>query len=156
MNSVEFASLEARFMAKVSVATGDSCWPWKGAKSGKTGKGSFDVFGSRQLAHRVSYMLFVGPIPDGMCVCHRCDVPACVNPSHLFLGTQADNLADMKEKDRHAKGSKSGRSKLNEDEVRTIRSLLTQGKTQDSIARQFGVVRTVISRIGSGRIWTHA
>ena len=81
------------------------CWIWKAGKTSK-GYGDVTVSGERLLAHRLSYEVFRGPIPDGILVLHSCDVPACVNPDHLFLGTNADNLRDASEKGRLNPASK--------------------------------------------------
>jgi hypothetical protein len=80
------------------------CWPWGGGAS--KGYGAFYVDGRTQLAHRISYQIFVGPIPKGMVVCHDCDRPDCVNPHHLFVGTQQDNVSDMRAKGRAMESNK--------------------------------------------------
>lgn len=90
-------SSEERFWAKVNVT--DECWLWT-AQINQNGYGMFSVKGLPVRAHRFAYELLVGPIPDGMVVRHACDVPSCVNPSHLLVGTQADNLRDMRQRGR--------------------------------------------------------
>lgn len=93
-----------RFMAKVKVAR-SGCWLWRGAvKQGGLPYGRFRLWGKIVKAHRAAWLLFVGPIPAGRCGLHRCDVPRCVSPAHLFLGTIADNVADMLAKGRGRDG----------------------------------------------------
>ena len=104
------------------------------------------------LAHRVAYEFYVGPIPEGMGVLHRCDVPACINPEHLFIGTPLDNSNDKvsKGRDRKVTGEKHWKSKLTADQVLEIRG--NKG-VQDQIARQYGVCQSTISSIKSMKIW---
>ena len=104
--------LAERFWPKVDVRGPDECWPWRATQwrgYGKIGIGG--ATGTDVRAHRVSWEIHNGPIPAGMLVCHRCDAPSCVNPAHLFLGTQRDNMADMLAKGRHAHagGRKKGK-----------------------------------------------
>lgn len=119
-----------RFMTKVEKRGPDECWEWQGYRQ-PSGHGQFArIDGTvREPAHRSAYTLLVGEIPAGMCVCHTCDNPPCVNPSHLFLGTQADNVADMASKWRT-------RSKLTPAQVEEIRN--STEKSRDLAAR-FGL-----------------
>lgn len=106
------------------------------------------------LAHRVSYLVCVGPIPDGLNVLHHCDNPRCINPSHLFLGTNGDNNADRvaKGRSRGAVGVRNGKAALSEADVLRIRD---DPRTQSAIAREYGVDPTTVSCIKRGATWTH-
>ena len=121
----------------------EMCWPWIGA-----GKGNGYGHTSRGQAHRVSYELFVGPVPEGMDVCHKCDNRACVNPDHLFLGTRAENMADMKAKGRGAGGC---RKHLREHQIQEIRRRLAVGVPQSEIARAMNINRGTVSAIKQGK-----
>lgn len=138
------------------------CWLWKRAVNvggyghANVPRGARLIAGIGQsLAHRLAYESFVGPIPDGLFVCHKCDVPACCSPCHLFLGTHRDNVVDMMAKGRGNIGSRHGCAKLDEPKVAHIKRMLSTGATQRSIAAKFGVSQRLISGIKRGRFWRH-
>lgn len=151
-----------RFLKSV-VFGASECWHWR--KLRPLGYGSCDMFGER-LAHRVSWRIHNGDIPEGMYVLHRCDVRNCVNPDHLFLGTKADNHRDMVQKGRNPRGYKRPNhkmrgeihhsAKLTQAEVDHIRQKLKEGETGASLARAFGVTRGMIYHIAHGRAWAGA
>jgi hypothetical protein len=137
------------------------CWEWKSSLY-PNGYGQVWFEGRKQLAHRVVYELVIGPIPEGegphgTCVCHRCDNRKCVNPKHLFLGSQKENVRDRDEKGRAArlKGEAHGRAKLTADQVREIRRLRAEGLTLKIIADMFGVHLSQISNVVRGKQWAH-
>ena len=135
-------------------ATGDGCWPWLGSL-GKGGYGRVSYRGWQTYSHRVSWLLANGAIPAGMYVLHRCDNPPCVRPSHLFLGTLADNNRDRSSKGRSARlaGSRNPRSRLTERAVRLIRQDFAAGVPQKVLAAQWGVSPAHISQIVTFRRW---
>jgi len=105
--------------------------------------------GSRTLAHRLAYELFVGPIPDGLLVCHRCDNGRCINPAHLFLGTAAENIADAIQKGRFDPPLR----RLTAEQVVSMRALRDRGWLMKDIAREFGVARNTASQAIRGVTW---
>lgn len=143
---------DVRFAEKHVPIPDAGCWLWTAAVDGK-GYGAFRMEKMEQ-AHRASWLLHHGPIPDGMCVCHKCDTPLCVNPSHLFLGTNLDNMRDRDRKGRAAKrdGEKCGTSKLTEADVMAIR---VAGGLHREIAASFGVSRETVGEIRRGVTWKH-
>ena len=143
-------TLEERFWSRVDKTS--DCWEWKGYIK-NTGYGQFFFKGKQTGSHRVCWELIFGVIPDGVYVLHHCDNRTCVRPDHLWLGTQADNLADMVEKGRSAYGETNGNSKLVADEVITIRGLSAKGKTGRSLARLFGISESMISKIILQKHW---
>lgn len=120
-----------------------------------TGYGATHFNGKQQLAHRVSWEIANGPIPQGMCVRHSCDNPVCVNPAHLFLGTKADNSADMARKRRSALGERHGNAKLTETDVRQIREMRAGGTMRRDIAARFAITPEHVDQIVRRRNWTH-
>lgn len=138
-----------------SLAGPEACWPWIHSTNSH-GYGTVGRGGTQYMAHRVAYQLSHGDIPKGMYVLHRCDNRPCCNPIHLFLGTHADNMADMKTKGRARGGNRPGeansRAKLTAAQVREIRQRLST-EPQMALAREFGVSQTTISRILSGKRW---
>lgn len=154
------SDLETRFRTKILPEPMSGCWLWTGYVD-RNGYGEIALpRGSvkrRVFAHRLSYALHCGD-PAGLHVCHRCDVPACVNPTHLFLGTQADNMRDKERKGRGVKprGEHSGRARLTEQQVREILVMQNAGKASASrIARALGVSRGTIRQILDGKNWRH-
>lgn len=149
MNLKEANSLIERFHAKHTVpedAKADSCWAWTGSRI-QGGYGMILAENGNELAHRVSYRMYVGDIPEGLFVCHKCDNRWCVNPDHLFAGTHAENMADMTAKGRQGK-------KLNRVTASEIRKAIRAGhESQRSIARKFGVSPQLVTLIKQGRVW---
>ena len=152
-------SAAPRFLAKVD-RSGD-CWLWTASRL-KAGYGQFGFFINRKLytvlAHRVSYVLHHGEIPDGMFVMHTCDNPSCVNPAHLTIGTPADNSADMTSKGRshRPKGEIHPLSKLTEDDIREIRRLKAERvMTQREISRLYGLSESTVCQIIRRLRWDH-
>lgn len=145
---------EQRFLSLVRRSGPDECWLWTGG-SYPSGYGQFWYEGRNHTAHRISYLLFVGAIEEGNVVCHRCDVRHCVNPKHLFIGTQAVNIDDKVSKDRQAKGVGHGNAVLTDATVRMIRQLHAAGHTQASIARTFRVSRSNVHQIVHRQAWPH-
>lgn len=143
--------MRERFDAKWMAEPTSGCWLWLAGLS--HGYGTFRVGRRMQHAQRVAWSLYRGPIPDGQNVLHHCDNPACVNPSHLFLGTDADNVADKCAKRRQPRGETHGRRKLSRDEVNGIRAGLAAGVLQAELGRRFGVAQSVVSRIKNGVLW---
>jgi len=126
-----------------------ACWLWMGG----TNKMGYGFYGRRK-AHRMAWEFTYGPIPKGVCVCHKCDVRNCVNPSHLFLGTTAENNYDMFAKGRNVvvKGESHGMAKLSTQQVSYIRNTARIG-LYSSLSRQFGVSVEQIRRIAKGQQW---
>ena len=138
---------EMRFWAGVEKTR--YCWLWRKSATAN-GYGQFD----NQRAHRVAWKLTMGSIPKGLLVLHKCDVKLCVRPSHLFIGTQQDNINDMfsKGRARKAKGENHGNAKLQEKDALKIKD--ANGLHAD-IAIRFGVSRPTVSMIKNGTRWAH-
>lgn len=147
-------ALARRFWPKVTRSAG--CWLWRGM-IGTNGYGRLRNGRDEPVlyAHRVSYELNIGPIPNGMNVCHRCDNPPCVRPDHLFLGSDADNMADKVAKGRQERGAQHHAAKLTESDVVEIRRLYRPRIGVSALAERFGVSRRTIHDVATGRKWAH-
>lgn len=172
------------FWKKVDKRGPDDCWLWTASKS-STGYGQLMAGGRILKSHRIAWTLTGGAIPNGFCVCHKCDTPACVNPAHLFIGSHTDNMRDMINKgrgavgDRHGsrihpervprgdrsgsrlhpervpRGEAVGTAKLTASQVIEIRALYADGDTLKRLASRFGVSFSVIGSITRRETWRH-
>jgi hypothetical protein len=139
----------------------NGCWNWSKSRWPNGGYGVFYYDGGNR-AHRASWVIHNGPIPDGMVVCHTCDNPPCVNPAHLFVGTQADNVRDRHKKGRTVispkfsqvklRGEEHVCAKLSDDKVRMIRSSTLSNQ---EFAALFGVTPQTIHAVRAGKTWKH-
>lgn len=173
-----------RLKSHTTLDPGTGCWLWTGGTN-RQGYGKSNVGKQKMLSHRAAWIVTHGPIPAGMSVCHRCDVPACCNPDHLFLGTAADNVADRDRKGRTARGDRSGSrlhpdrlargrrngsrlhperlmrgeqvntAKVTADDVRTIRRLASEGVRPGVLQRRFGLNQRSVWNIVHRRTWRH-
>lgn len=136
-----------------SVYKAEACWLWLHTKN-QYGYGYIRYNNKSYSAHRLSWMLHNGSIPDGILVCHRCDIRNCVNPEHLFLGTHADNSLDMVEKGRSLRGERKRNAKLNKEKVLAIREKCSKPDVNWShVAKEFGVTRSTIKRVHNREWW---
>ena len=142
-----------RFMARVEPDLNSGCWLWAGA-TGPNGYGAFSDDTGTVRAHRASWALHRGAIPAGRVVCHKCDVRLCVNPDHLWLGSQKENMTDARDKGRLApqSGEQNNKARLTSEDVEAIRAM--RGVVpQRVIAERFGVSRDHIKKIHQGKYW---
>ena len=141
----------------------NGCWEWQGSIN-DSGYGRTSIYESHErcLSHRLTYMLFIGEIPKGMHICHKCDNPRCCNPDHLFPGTPKDNIRDCVKKGRAAPGYKKarpgvlhGNAKLDDEKVKQIRKLYEEKHTFADIARIYEMSECRISQICKRTAWKH-
>ena len=146
------------FWSYITRKSDDECWLWHGTLQ-KDGHGRVKFRGRNWLSHRVAWTLTFGEIPDDLCVLHSCDVPACCNPRHLFLGTQLLNIQDRHQKGRSRGASHKGEtnpiSKLTELDVSQIRALASNGIPQRTVSRKFNVSEATVSMIVNRKKWKH-
>ena len=159
MKSIPTKTMEERFWEKVDKSSASGCWFWTAGKN-PSGYGVFYLSKERQAikAHRVSYEIEFGRIPKGKLCCHKCDNPSCVRPSHLFLGTDADNMRDMAQKGRNRyavrRGVKNPKAKLDPEKVREIRRLYGTMPIV-SMAEKFNVSWPTIYHAAIRKTWKH-
>jgi hypothetical protein len=151
-------SIEQRFWSHVDRRGPDECWTWTAARD-HHGYGIFGIGGHdcRMLhANRIAWILTYGPIPAGLFACHKCDNPPCCNPTHLFLGTNTDNMADMKRKGRDRCehwGESNGCAKLTQQQVNEIRERRRNGEMTKTLAAEYKINPSHCSEIITGRKW---
>lgn len=151
----------ARFWSKVAMTSDpDKCWEWTASRR-RRGYGQFNLNGKILTSHRLAWELTKGEITGGLFVCHQCDNPSCCNPSHLFLGTNNDNVQDMVKKGRQApgeiksrQGEKHGQHKLTAEQILSIRERYSKGGiSQRKLAKEFFVTQANIWHIVNGMTW---
>lgn len=140
----------SRFWSKVQK--GNECWTWT-ASTDRWGYGYFGYANRVGKAHRASWEIHYGPIPQGMLVCHHCDNPSCVRPDHLFLGTDADNMADRYAKGRYVTGERHPNARLTDAQVRLIRERAAHGERTSVLAADFRMSTRQIRDITKWRAW---
>jgi hypothetical protein len=148
---------EERFLKRVNIDQETNCWLWTGSVIKANWHGQWrNAKGAIEPTHRAAWRLFKSPIPEGVCICHRCDNPVCVNPAHLFMGSKSDNARDMWEKGRarpkSSLGENHGMSKLTKEIVKEIRS---SKETGAALAKRFGITATTVCDIRKRRTWSH-
>jgi hypothetical protein len=143
--------VKQRFDSRIQVDS-NGCWIYCGHIR-PNGYGQFYIGKVAYSAHRIQWERYFGSIPVSYCVCHKCDVRSCVNPEHLFLGTQQENVNDRERKGRGISGKRCHTAKLTEVQVREIRTLRAAGKTLKSLARQYNVCLSTIARAGNLKSW---
>ncbi len=166
---MDIEKFRGNFWGYVKLDTEDRCWLWIGASSSH-GYGNFRAGEKQFRAHRFSWLLNRGSIPEGQFVLHQCDNPKCVNPGHLFLGTHRDNMRDKVSKGRQAKGDRNGArtkpelhprgathgmSVLTEEQVRSIRLERSEGVSPFFLAEKYGVTHYAIWCAVTRRTWAH-
>jgi len=145
-----------RFWSHVEINDLFDCWNWTACKD-RDGYGQFHFKSKQYKAHRVAWILSYGEIPEGLIVCHHCDNPSCINPTHLFLGTHLDNAKDRDLKGRGAdhRGNDGIESRLKPEQVIAIRELYQTEKNQSEIARMYKMSHSGIGLIVNRKTWKH-
>ena len=167
MKFYDIEQVKERFMKKVELIPFHTCWEWNGSFYNAikyNGRPRFSVRHEWRLAARVSYEIFKGPIKSGLNVCHSCDNPNCVNPSHLWLGTQMENVQDMIKKGRQAmgdkvanKGEKNPAAKITAIQAEEIRQRYSQNNiSQDALGKMYGISQVMVGLIVRGKKWNHS
>jgi HNH endonuclease len=150
--------LIAAILSERSHRVGSGCIEWTRARTAG-GYGRFYLKGLQAYSHRIAWIVKHGRIPAGMCVCHKCDNPPCLNPDHLFLGTHKDNIRDASRKGllpgNRTMGSAKPQAKLNEHSVALIRELRLRGASVAGLSTQFNISKSQMRRVVNGYSWKH-
>lgn len=141
LNPIEY------FATKFQVKSSTECWPWKASCDNGYGTFKTKLFKGERRAHRIMWLFQNGPIPEGMHVLHKCDNPPCVNPNHLFLGTDRDNANDRDMKGRGCKGRPSSRRLFPDEELEAMRKMRDEGFSLGSIGKQFHCCKSTVLSI---------
>ena len=147
-------SIRQRILDSSELDLVSGCWNWQ-LSLNHNGYGNFSILRKSNVAHRASYEEFVGPIPEGLCVLHKCDNPRCCNPEHLFLGTIQDNADDKVAKGRSMRGSGHYKAIITEDQAALIFNMIQEGFTIADIKSRLGVGEDIIQPIKRGVTWNH-
>lgn len=152
-----FEQIKTRFMDKVYPEPNTGCWLWAGAHHPRYGHGSLNgsSYYGFNWAHRFSYFIHNGDFDRSLCVLHKCDIPTCVNPDHLFIGTALENQIDKVNKGRQQRGEKHAFAKINEQDVRNIREAHKSGESMVSIGKRYGLHNVSIFDIVHRINWKH-
>ena len=149
--------IRLRLEKKIQKQDGDGCWLWTGATTRGYGVLAMPDYGKHRRAHVLMYELHNGPVPEGKVVCHKCNVKRCVRPSHLYAGTQAQNVLQAKQDGLILSREKQPKAKLSEEQVKLIRELMAgcppSGSKSIELAKQFGVSRRNIRSITLNETW---
>lgn len=143
---------EERFWSKVQKAGADECWQWS-ASVKRDGFGEFKYSGKMMIAHRVAFLLCIGPIPAGLFVRHRCRNQLCCNPAHLYTATPKECASEMVASGRKARRNGATPAKLDDQKAEAIREAVAKGGSYREVAKAFGVDRRTISRVHKGISW---
>ena len=147
--------MEEKFREKLMPEPNSGCWLWLGAM-GVNGYGQMHIKTNGKwrmgYAHRISWEIHNGPIPDKKHILHKCDNPSCANPHHLFIGDQSSNMKDKVRKGRHPRGEDCSYSRLTENDIKKIRN---DKRTQAEIGNEYGVTQGMISRIKLYKAWRY-
>lgn len=146
-------SLLSKLQAAYIPVPESGCWLWEG-RTDKDGYGITSYKCKAMKTHRASWIVFRGEIPKGFCVCHKCDNPSCINPDHLFVGTNLDNVKDRDKKNRAATMEKSGCTKFKKEDVIKIRNMHKDGISYNAIGKMFSTSATTIRRIVLRQTWS--
>jgi len=158
-NPADPGHLASRLANGLAAAPDGECWEWTRVRN-QYGYGQLRIGGRMVYAHRLAYELGVGPIPSGMHVLHQCDNPRCINPAHLSVGTQSQNMKECSQRGRARipkpimQGEDNGAAKLRTEDVLSIRRLLSSGWRQRDLAEIYGVSQGAITNIKTGKSWS--